>query len=146
MATTFIPDGYTVDGYIAEIPRRHGAVRFRYRPCVATENMIGANAITKAVGPSPAKAEMIAATIIAKQLVEWDVTAPTKPDEVLDITAENVARVHPTIGAKLLGIIRGTDASDLDPDAVENRGDEQEGELERLLSGVEAPELEPEGN
>lgn len=144
MTLEFIPDGYTLDGYIAEVPGLHGALRFVYRPCTASENAVTGGAVDKVIRQSPAKAERIVATGVCKQLVSWSVQNP-KTKEAVDIVPATAVRLQPALFAKLFDIIRGARASDVDPNIDDKGKPNEQNEIDALLADVDA-ETTPEGN
>lgn len=109
----FLEDGYTQDGYIAEVARLHPAVSFTYRPALYEEREAWRRAGAKAFD---AKADTkLAADLIVGHITGWDVKK--RDGAAVDLKADNVARLHPAILRKLLEIVLGYEPSDEAKDA-----------------------------
>lgn len=139
MTIVFIPDGYTMTDYIAEVPRLHGAIRFTYRQMVSMEVAVVADAMAKVSGK---KSEQLCAAACSRQLISWDIT---HNGETIEITAANVNRLQRKAMSKLFAIISGAGPGDIDPDADDAKTDDADAEVQALLNDVDA-ETTPEGN
>lgn len=118
MASAFIADGYTADGYLAEERNNESvlweAVRFKYRPAVPAE-IEALRVLANANQMERKRSEFI-----ANHLVEWDLKYPTPcviggkdvGGEVIPILADNCARLNRTFRDSLLQIIEGSRHSD----------------------------------
>lgn len=125
---SYIADGYTESGYIAEKPGIHEAVRFKYRRMLhgalarvrdkmSQSNLDGA----KAVYPE-----------LTEHVKDWDVKEYDKEDKevgTLERSTKNFARLAPQLVEKLFNIVAGYQASDLE------RSDDkpQRDEIDELL-------------
>jgi hypothetical protein len=112
MSVGFIGDGYTEQGYIAEVPRLHPAMRFKFRPFLQEDRsrLLNENDKLKAI-----QATANTAVKLADKLIEWDLKdaagEPVTKDD------KSIRRLKPALYMRLLGIVMGLDASDEDPDA-----------------------------
>ena len=120
---TYIPDSYTANGYVAEVPRKHGAIRFKYRPVLAEQR---ANVQEKMHQLGGGKAEKVASSVIAQQVMEWD--AVDDKGDSLPILPEKIARLQPDLKSRIYGIVMGARASDADPDEKESPNDDIDAE------------------
>lgn len=124
-------DGYTEDGYIAEVPRLHPAVRFRYRPMTSGERAQAMREMEKAVkSPNAKMGEIVSARLMSERISEWDLK--NAAGEIVPITAENMLKVKPHLSNKLYAItITAVVGSDEDPESPEkskgNAGNQEEG-------------------
>lgn len=107
----YIEDGYTQKGYIAAVPGLFDALRFEFRPLVATDQSAHAKEEKKFSGPAWAR---FAADFMAKRIVSWD--AKKQDESPVPLRGPEVAKIQPALFGRLYGILNGTDASDLDPD------------------------------
>lgn len=107
----YIPDGYTETGYIAEVPRIHGEVRFTFRPMLNEERAIVYGRRAKELSPRELE-QQFAAEIVAR-VNEWSLVQDD--GSPLAITRENVLRLKPMLFQRLFQIVAGSDASDVDP-------------------------------
>lgn len=125
---SFIADGYTESGYIAEKPGIYEAVRFKYRRMlhgalarVRDRMNQGSLDGAKAVYPE-----------LAEHVKEWDVKEYDKDEKevgTLKIGVKEVARLAPQLVEKLFNIVAGYQASDME------RSDDkpQRDEIDELL-------------
>lgn len=104
----FIADGFTRDGFIAEVDGLHEAVRFTYRPVLPMERV---EHFAKMNGQPDDKAERATMCVVAGKLSSWNVTDHN--DKPVQISELNVGRIVPW--NRLYRIVFGLDASDLDP-------------------------------
>lgn len=112
---TYIPDGYTLYGYLAE-SSTHGPVHFRYRPAIAAERTANAEQVDMLKkGADWEQAERKAAEFACGKLLAWDISHDGK---VLPITPETFLRLNPTVGGKLYLVISGLRASDTPPEGA----------------------------
>ena len=105
----FIPDGYTLRGYIAAVAGIHCALRFEYRPTTSLENkkvLEGA--------PSEEVSEERFRKMLAEKIVSWDMTNP-KECKVVPVTVENMGRIQPKLRSTLVDIVMGWKSSDPAP-------------------------------
>jgi len=116
MISGYIHDGQTRQGYIAEVPRLHPALRFTYRVMLGADRAV----ITDLIGKSdPKRGETLAAEAIAKYVLSWDLK--NEKDESVPVEAKHVLRLHPALGGVLWSIVIGTRA----PDALPDESDEE---------------------
>jgi len=130
-----IQDGYTKDGYIGAVPNLHDEVKFKYRPMLAEQVESLSAAVEKA---EPAKAALLVASSMCKQLTEWSETFSAPENLPAAINLENVRRLHPLVLAKLRRIVEGISPGDLPPDADSKAVDAYATALEATIAG-EAP-------
>jgi hypothetical protein len=107
---SYIHDGYTQEGYIADVPRLHGALRFAYRPSLVEERSQLADLAARVRSQAY---DRYLATFIADKLVSWDLQDCNGAD--VPIAAESILRLQPELFGKLHGVVLGRQASDLDP-------------------------------
>lgn len=116
-----IEDGYTEDGYIAEEPRLHPALRFRYRPMLSAERAQAMREMERAVkSPNAKQSEIVSARLMASRIEEWDLQ--NSQGETVPITEEILLKVKPHLSNRLYAIvILGTSPSDEDPEAISEK-------------------------
>src|SRR5271163_3804790 len=69
MTTGFIEDGYTLDGFVKELPGIYGAVRFKYRPLTVEQRV----RLFENWATLPALDQISRTTsALARQIVQWD--------------------------------------------------------------------------
>lgn len=114
-------DGYTEDGYIAEQPRLHPALRFRYRPLLSTERAQAMRDMERALkSPNAKQSEIVSARLMAERILEWDLR--NGQGEVVPVTEEFLLKVKPVLSNRLYAIvILGASPSDEDPEAGEKK-------------------------
>ena len=126
--TTYIPDGYQLEGYVAEQAMPEGAVgfvpawvalEFTYRPAARLE-VIQHDADVKFAlkkedeDPKCAvKAELLACEFVAKRVVSWDLKAAGVHD--VPVSTDSVSRIHGALFGRMYRIIRGSESSDIKP-------------------------------
>lgn len=141
----FIHDGYTLDGFIAETPRLHPAMRFRYRPMVSQNIAVVNRELARTRTNEPRKAEAICARTVWSQVTEWDVLDHT--GEGVTRTVDNILRIQPVLFAAIYQIVCGIRPSDEDPENIDAEADEDgERELDEALSGIDSAVESPEKN
>ncbi len=123
---TYVHDGWTrTDGFVAagEVQpngeRFYDALEFHFRPATRRE-VIEHDAVVESVCPLGStdpklvmKAEDLAAEFTAKRVVKWNLKAAGIHD--VEINADAMGRIHPTLFAKVYKIIRGSITSDPRP-------------------------------
>ena len=124
---SFIPDGYTEKGFIKGVDRLYGDLRFTYRP--ATPDEVGEYSES---APTKRGREEIqfAARFLKGKLLAWDMKDPS--GHAVPLTVENLCRVNRLLLLRIIYVVHGSDASDMDP---EGAGDGQTGK-ERLEGDV----------
>lgn len=135
-----IPDGYTEEGYVAEVPRLHGALRFRFRPMLPEER----DAIDYAIkDKSPGQSHAMYRKALATRIQSWS----EKDKDGNDVTvAESAIRnLRPALYDKLYNIVAGYRASDVDPNH-EKATDEVDHELEAAITGQPVGDVRTEAN
>ncbi|WP_437187863.1 hypothetical protein SH668x_001274 [Planctomicrobium sp. SH668] len=121
----FIADGYTVEGYVKELPGRHEAVNFTYRPATREELIIWRE---NRDGTSGETVAQIDADLLAKHIVKWDLKYPSgsQKGQVVPSTAQNCKRLEPNLARLVLDIIAGAEPSNSKPDGPESFSPERE--------------------
>jgi hypothetical protein len=126
----FIDDGYTEQGYIAEAPLVHTAVRFEFRPALSHERAEVHH--RKVFEMPPEKRFALYAREVEKRIAKWDLTCNGEP---LPIKAAKAVRIKPDLLEKLINVITGVAPSDVDPEWSDEEVLEQtDSEMEALLS------------
>lgn len=116
---SYIPDGFTVEGYLAPIPRLHGGCRFVYRPMLPHLRDF---ALQKSARQSPKDACVVFAEAIALQVQEWDIRDPVTGVTV-PVTPENAKRLQPKLFSDMFAVVGGTAPSDAFPDEEDSPHD-----------------------
>ena len=107
--SVYIEDGCTISGYVAEIARLHGEVRFTYRPLAQLERVTTQKKMSEV---SAAQGEKIAAETMRRRLVDWDVTNNGRD---VPIETAEILRLQPMLYQKMYLIVFGQIPSDVDP-------------------------------
>lgn len=117
MLSGMIEDGYEENGYIAEVPRLHPALRFRFRPMTSGERAAAMREMERALkSPNPKMSEIISARMMASRVLEWDLK--NGEGETVPINEEMMLKVKPALSNKLYAItITAVIGSDEDPEA-----------------------------
>ena len=118
----FIHDGYTRQGYIAERPRLHPALRFSYRPMLTENRYVILHQLDQIDADRKARARLEAETVMA-YLVSWNLFG--RQDEAIDVTVPNLLRVEPNLFLKLRNIVLGIEVGDEDPEWPEDQKSER---------------------
>jgi hypothetical protein len=110
IAANYFHDGYTQHGYLAAVPRKHGALRFTFRPALVEER----SQLTEAARAlKPYLYDRRAAAFTAEKIVAWDLVdarqTPVPP------SGEALLRLQPDLFVKLHQIVAGWRVSDVDP-------------------------------
>lgn len=108
----YIRDGFTQDGYIAAVERRHGMLRFKFRPMLPeeveefdvfrNENILKPRQVTERLAKE-----------CSSRVKVWSEELDGKP---LEISTANMRRIRHTLLMKLYQVICGERASDEDPE------------------------------
>ncbi len=106
-----IADGYTEPGYIKEVSGIHGDVRFTFRPMT-----VDARSALYALSDKmkPEAYDQKCAAELAAHLTSWDIT--DGKDVAVPISAKATINLKPLLFNRLLSIVVGQAATDLDPD------------------------------
>lgn len=105
----YIPEGYTEEGYIREVPGLHGSVRFTFRPMLVVERaaLFGQRMLSL----SDELQDRRCADVLCGLLVSWSLT--DTEGRPLAVTAENILRLKPALFQRMLAIVAGVEPSDL---------------------------------
>jgi hypothetical protein len=128
-----------VDGYTrtANIIGLYGTIEFKYRPARPEERAIVIEKCTKVTADG---SERVTAAALAAHILDWNIASPNSPNEVADITAENLLMLPPDAFNRMVAIvIYGSDPGDsvkgkVEDDAVAaeaNFADEYSARLEK---------------
>lgn len=112
---SMIEDGYTADGFIAEAPGLHGALKFKYRPMLPETRDRCQRAMADV-----AKGHKESREQIKRHLVEWDLKRNDGTDAT--ITVDIIGRLQPLLQDKLYSIVAGNMPSDALPEEVAEKG------------------------
>lgn len=109
----FIPDGYTESAYIKSEDRVHGEFRFTYRPMLVEERTI---LYSKAMEHLSDEAQLKkrAAAVVAR-IQSWSLL--DAKGQAAPIKVETYLRLKAPLFWRVLNIVVGADAGDLDPEA-----------------------------
>lgn len=106
----FIDDGQTEAAYIAGQERLYPELRFEYRPALPSE----LSAYYRLMNATKdADADSVAATWAAARMVSWSVA--DRSGNPVTANAASMLRLRPGLFFRLLRIIRGDEAGDIDP-------------------------------
>jgi hypothetical protein len=127
-------DGYTLKAYLAEVPRLHNAVRFRFRPVDLIERSI--LLAFKDRNYEKAITEKFC-ELLSQRITQWSLVERSG-DTILPmpITAAKIKRLRPTLWTRLTNIvIWGIDGGDVDPGmSIEQLGDRLDADMEAVLA------------
>lgn len=130
----YIPDGYTEQAYIAELPRIHGEVRFTFRPMLTEERAIVFGRKSKELDPR--KFEQQCAAELAARINHWSL-ANGSADQPLPINRETLLKLKPALFQRLVNIVAGLDASDVDPTwPSDQKAEAADAEIEATILGT----------
>jgi hypothetical protein len=133
-------DGYFERGYLRGQKGLHPSCRFTFRPFTAIAYARLQTALAK-VGDRQDQGYRVTAEMIVREnhLVEWDVV--DSAGKAVDITVDNLLALRISMFSGITGIIRGTEATDID-DNPEHLQDEADTDLYAKLGLAEtAPEV-----
>jgi len=105
----FVDDGFDESAYIAESPGLHPAVRFTYRPLIASER----SAWFRDMDRKPDDRAQITADMLARKVQSWDLK--DRSGAVAKIEPAQLLKLRPRLWDRMLAIVSGQDASDFDP-------------------------------
>jgi len=144
-AASWIPDGYTEQVYVEDVPHLYGAIRLSYRPVLITI-LARINREMTEVGDDTEKRQYIAAKWMSQRLVSWDLK---KPDGSLvdHRNVEELLHIRPALFTRLWNIIGlGLDGGDIDPRwRARELHERSQRELAASMSGKSRDETD-EGN
>lgn len=126
----FPDDGYTLDGFVREIPGAHGEMSFRYRPMTPEVRDSYIVMIDKA---GPLKASIVSAEIVAKRIESWSAT--DHQGKALAVSSQALRRLHPILFTRIIGIVVGTHASDANEKKIATDQDDLMKQAEAVLNG-----------
>lgn len=109
----FIPDGYTESAYIKGEDRIHGELRFTYRPMLVEERaLLYSDAVERL--PEDAKLKKRAAAVAAR-IHSWSLV--DAKGQAVPVKVEAYLRLKAPLFWRVLNVVMGVDAGDLDPEA-----------------------------
>jgi hypothetical protein len=112
MTCGFIDDGYTLDGFVKELPGIYSAVRFKYRPLTVEQRV----RLFESWSTLPALDQISRTTgALAKQIVQWDMK-DAKGRPIPCNEPRSFRRLSPPLHERLLDIVCGINAPDSDPE------------------------------
>lgn len=117
---SYIPDGYTEKGYIEGVPRLYEALRFKFRPMRIEDGSEFLDLLSK-MSAKPREGEVFTAKMLAKRVLEWDLK---DKGQTLPLDVKTLLGVQRRLFYRLMAIVLGTDASDMDPAWSEQEQDE----------------------
>lgn len=129
MDTIYLHDGYTASGYVKAVPGLHGAVRFQFRPLMVSERSAWLVLAEKAEKSSPGGSDKETARIVATRIKSWDVK--DKDGNAAPISPESVLRLQPRLYQRVVGIVAGSEPTDLDEQAPQ--GDDLAAQAEAVF-------------
>ncbi|MFG0240455.1 MAG: hypothetical protein ACF8CY_05335 [Gimesia chilikensis] len=129
---TYIPDGYTLNGYIKEVSGKHGDLLFKYRPLLAKERAVISSRLKNS---TPEISEDESAKLLALKVQEWDLRHP-ETGAAIEITPQELSRLQPSLLARLFGIVTGWEPTDIHPDwTKQERRDTTDDAYDRVMQG-----------
>ena len=115
MVSGIILDGYTVDFQIPEDPEGYyPEVKLQFRPLSQIERVEVKQQLEKA--GDPVKAERYAASVMAKQVLDWDLKDHTGKE--VKRTTENFERLEPHLSGKIFNLVMCLEPA-IDPKAAQ---------------------------
>ena len=128
MEPTYLRDGYTAKAFIKTVPGLHGALRFEHRPLLVEERTAW---MIQAEKSGPLEADKVTARVMASRLVVWDLR--DKNGASVAKSADAILGLPPRMFQKLVGIIAGSEPTDLDEESVSKSQDDLASQAEALL-------------
>ncbi len=110
IAASYFHDGYTQSGFIAAVPRMHGALRFTYRPALVEERSQLSEVARQL---KPHLYDRHAAAFTAQKIVSWSLV--DAHEAAVPVSGESLLRLQPDLFIKLHKIVSGWIPSDIDP-------------------------------
>ena len=133
MDQAYIHDGYTKTAYIGAMEGIHPSLRFKYRAMLSQDRAVIMSHLSNY--NDPRREQSLSAATISQYVVSWDMTK--QDGSAVDLGADEVLRVNPTLSSRVWAILLGADAPDADPDATEvEDASDAEAELEAALKGT----------
>ncbi len=133
----YIYDGMTREAFIAAKDGMYPDVKFTYRPTLTQNRSTVAFEIAQS---DPRKGEEIAAALVARQVVSWDINAKLAADsmnpEPVPIEVPHILRLHPALFNRMYRIVMCDDAGDVQPTGSVTTEESTGGDLERALAGA----------
>ena len=109
----YIPDGYTESAYIKGEERIHGEFRFEYRPMLVEErSLLYSDPVERL--PDDAKLKKRAAAV-ASRIQSWSLR--DGKGQPVAVNVETFLRLRAPLFWRVLNVVMGVDAGDLDPEA-----------------------------
>jgi hypothetical protein len=128
--------------YIAEQPRLHPSLRFKFRPMLAEERDTIANAGSR---KTPSEYHQILAAALAARIKDWD--AKKRDGHTLSIEAATVRTLQPRLFDRVYAIVCGDSASDVDPQSPAAEVNlSAEAALQAAISGQSVGEVKQEAD
>lgn len=112
MAASFIPDGFTLRGYVAPDDGLHNGCAFVYRPGLPLENAALLEQVDRNVR------EERVCQFLADHLVEWDLRTPDvgpQAGKPVPINVETCGRIQAALRTAMVDIVMGWKRSDVPP-------------------------------
>lgn len=139
----FIPDGYQEHGYCAARLPIHNDFRFTYRPMLIEERAPVLDLVNRL---APADYLRQAADSVAPRIAIW--SAKDRAGSMLPVSADNLRRLKPMLQQRIINIVLGVDAGDVDPtwdydqnDLIQSLRKEAEANKESVAATREAADL-----
>lgn len=113
----YIPDGYTEGGYISPADGFHGPLRFEFRPMLVDERAL---LYGEAIKRLPEDAQLKKrAQAVASRIKSWSLLDAA--GQAVPVNVDRLLRLKPELFYKLLNVVIGLEASDVDPEAALDR-------------------------
>lgn len=134
---SYIPDGYTLKGFIAQQPGLHGALNFTYRPMLQKDRVL----VIEKIRTCPIeKSEDEVARVVAARVKTWDLTHP-ETGAAIEISSDAALHLQSTLLTRLWNILIGDKPTDINPDwAPQERKAVSDDAYELALKGTDKVE------
>lgn len=118
MLSGFIEDGQEDDAYLAGVEMVYAPLRFTMRPMGRRDTNAHAAATKDKTDDAY---DAITNEWLAKKIVSWDLK--TRSGKPVSITAENMGRLKQSLHTRLVAVVWGYQASDVDPQWTQEQRD-----------------------
>ncbi len=107
---SFIPDGYTFDGYVAPVAGLHAGLTWKYRPLTTddVDEMVEARKDKK-----PTAANEHTRTVLAGRISAWDLKGPDRA--AVPVSVAGLKGMHRLLFYRVQSVMMGTDISNARP-------------------------------
>ena len=112
MSLGYIHDGYTAPAFIAGVDRLYPSLRFTHRPMRSRDLVVWRHGVRQL---DTLETEAKTDEVLAERIKSWDLV--DHKGKGLVISAEVMSNLQPFLRERLVGIVFGSSAPDVDPQA-----------------------------